>query len=151
MNHFFADTSFLCALFREQDSSRKADVFMDVHTGNVVISTLVLWEFMQSTRFQVFRNSNGSSKGFSKDEAERMMEAVNHTLSANALTVATVEWPDVHSIAEQLSAKHTVTGGHRPMDILHLATARHLKLARFLTFDSNQKKLAQAEGLKIPL
>lgn len=37
------------------------------------------------------------------------------------------------------------------MDILHLATARHLQSNQFLTFDGNQKKLAEAEGLVVPL
>jgi hypothetical protein len=42
-------------------------------------------------------------------------------------------------------------GGHRAMDILHLATTKHLGLKRFLTFDGNQKTLAEAEGLVVPV
>ena len=36
-------------------------------------------------------------------------------------------------------------------DVLHIATALHLGAREFLTFDRNQKKLAEAEGLKVPL
>ena len=34
---------------------------------------------------------------------------------------------------------------------LHVATALHLGAKEFLTFDGNQKKLAEAEGLVVPL
>ena len=46
---------------------------------------------------------------------------------------------------------HTVTGGHRGFDILHVATARLLRATEFLTFDANQKMLAGAEGLAVPI
>ncbi len=147
----FADTSFLCALYREQDSSPRADKFMARLKGDIVVSSLVLWEFRQSTRFQVFRYTKDRTTGFSKSEAERMFAVLNANLNAGALILETVEWPDVHSLAEQLSAKYTMSGGHRPMDILHLATAAHLHADQFLTFDENQKKLALAESFRAPL
>ncbi len=37
------------------------------------------------------------------------------------------------------------------MDIFHVAMALHLGSDEFLTFDANQKKLAKAEGLEVPL
>lgn len=60
----FTDTSFLCALYREQDNSERADAFMGRLKGEVVVSSQVLWEFRQSARFQVFRHQNDKSKGF---------------------------------------------------------------------------------------
>ncbi len=147
----FTDTSFLCALYREQDNTERADAFMERFKGEVIVSSQVLWEFRQSSRFQVFRHQNDKTKGFSKMEAERMIGVLITNVKAGGLVLATVEWPDVHSIAETLSATHTMKRGHRPMDILHLATAKHLGLKHFLTFDSNQKKLAEAEGLVVPV
>ena len=80
-----------------------------------------------------------------------MIEVLAANVKAGALTLVSVEWPDVHSIAETLSASHTMKGGHRPMDIIHLATAKHLGLKHFLTFDANQRQLAEAEGLVVPV
>ena len=148
---YFTDTSFLCALYREQDNSARADAFMAGLKGDVILSSLVLWEFRQSARFQVFRHGKDRPQGFSKAVAEKMMAILAANLNAGGLVVASVEWPDVHSLAEQLSAKHTMSNGHRPLDILHVATAKHLKLNRFLSFDDNQMKLAKAEGLRVPL
>lgn len=147
----FADTSFLCALYREQDNSERADSFMATLKGEVIVSSQVLWEFRQAARFQVFRHLSDKSKGFSKSEAERMIGVLSENVKAGGLKLATVEWPDVHSIAESLSASHTMKGGHRSMDILHLATAKHLGLKYFLTFDANQTQLAKVEGLVVPV
>jgi predicted nucleic acid-binding protein len=62
-----------------------------------------------------------------------------------------VDWADVHQRAEALSGTHTPAGGHRLADILHVATALHLGSGEFLTFDSNQRRLAEAEGLVVPV
>lgn len=145
----FADTSFLCGLYREQDNSARADAFMVGVNGQVVVSALVLWEFRQSARFQVFRHGKDRTQGFSKAEAERMIGMLAANLKAGVLVLVPAEWQDVHGLAEQLSAKHTMSGGNRPMNILHVATAMHLRLSRFLSFDENQKKLAKAEGLRV--
>jgi len=147
----FADTSFLCALYREQDNSVRADAFMTRLKGEVVVSSLVLWEFRQSARFQVFRHGKDRTQGFAKSEAERMMAVLATNLNAGGLVMAAVEWPDVHSLAEQLSAKHTMADGNRPLDILHVATAKHLKLSQFLSFDQTQTKLAKSESMQVPL
>ncbi len=149
--HYFIDTSFLCALYREQENSERADSFMKTKGAEIIVSSQVLWEFRQSARFQVFRYQNDKRVGFSKPEAERMIAILSANVKANALHLAKVEWPDVHNLAEILSATYTMKGGHRPMDIIHLATAKHLKISRFLTFDGNQKKLAEAENLVVPL
>jgi predicted nucleic acid-binding protein len=54
-------------------------------------------------------------------------------------------------MAKRLSATHTLAGGHRGFDMLHVAAATQLKARQFLTFDANQKKLAESEGLIVPV
>jgi predicted nucleic acid-binding protein len=61
-----------------------------------------------------------------------------------------VEWADIASIAARLSAQYTWTEGYRGFDILHVASALHLGVTEFLSFDTGQRKLAAAEGLKLP-
>ena len=145
----FADTSLLCALYREQDNSPDADRLMKQKAGPVHVSSLVLFEFRQSTRFQAFRFSKDRTQGFSKQEAQRTLGILQANIAAGGLVISPVEWQDVHSIAEKLSAQSTMTGGHRTLDVLHIATALHLKAKEFLTFDGNQAELAKAVGLKV--
>lgn len=44
-----------------------------------------------------------------------------------------------------------IAAGHRLADILHVATALHLGVGEFLTFDANQRRLAVSEGLVVPV
>jgi len=53
--------------------------------------------------------------------------------------------------AKRFSATQTLAGGHRGFDMLHIAAATQLKARQFLTFHANQKKLAEAEGLVVPV
>ncbi len=78
-----------------------------------------------------------------------MLRDLQLDLANGVIAVTPVDWADVHRIAERLSATHTEAGGHRFADILHVATAVHLGAAEFLTFDDNQKRLAEAEGLAV--
>jgi predicted nucleic acid-binding protein len=78
-----------------------------------------------------------------------MLSALDENIAGGTVAVVPVEWMEVHSIAEQLSSRYTATGGHRALDILHLATAIHLKALQFLTFDKNQSALTKATGLEV--
>ncbi len=110
----FADTSLLCALYREQTNSHEADTLIEREHGAIHVSSLVLLEFRQSTRLQTFRFSNDRSQGFSRTRAQRMFEMLQFNLEAGRLVVSPVlDWPAVHSIAEELSAQHTAAGGYR--------------------------------------
>jgi len=147
----FLDTSFLCAIYRTQDNSPRADAWMLTRSGPLPVSSLLLLEFRQSARFQTRLFSLDRSKGYPEVEATRMLRDLQSDLAAGLLQVTVVDWAEVHRIGDALSAKHTATGGHRLNDILHVATALHLGAAEFLTFDANQKKLAEAEGMTVPL
>ena len=112
------------------------------------VSGLLLYEFRQSVRFQIWLNSRDKQKGYPQTIAEAALAKLQANMDAGAVTVASVDWPDVHRLAEQLSARHTGANGHRAFDVLHVATALHLGAREFLTFDVNQRKLAAAEKLK---
>ncbi len=145
----FADTSFLCSLYRRQVHSPKAIAFMGTQAGPFPVSSLLLLEFRQSVRFQVRRHSRDKTKGFSGLEGTQMLKDLQSDLRTKVFEVVAVDWAAVHQLAEELSARYTERNGHRLADILHVATALHLGAAEFLTFDANQERLARAEGMKI--
>lgn len=147
----FPDTSFLCALYRTQVNSSKADRYMASLTGALGVSSLLLLEYRQSVRLQVRLHLNDQNKGFSEAEGRKMLNDLQIDLNTGLLTTTPVDWSAVHQRAEALSAAHTMIAGHRLADILHVATALHLGAGEFLTFDGNQKKLAVAEGLVVPV
>ena len=147
----FPDTSFLCALYRTQVNSPRADEFMAGLSGALPVSSLLLLEFRQSVRLQIRLHSNDRSKGFAQVQGHQMLNDLQIDLNAGLLTTTPVDWSAVHQRAEALSSAHTLAEGHRLADILHVATALQLGVAQFLTFDANQKQLARAEGLLVPV
>ncbi len=146
----FADTSLLCALYCRQDNTDEADALVAGFGESLCISSLVAFEFRQATRLQVFRFSRHRPQGFSKAEAEKIFMDFDEDLTSGVLEILPAEWGDVHSLAERLSARKTMGGGHRTLDVLHVATALHAGLQTFLTFDANQAALAESEGLQVP-
>lgn len=147
----YPDTSFLCAIYRTQVNSPRADAWMSARTGPLPVTSLLLLEFRQSVRFQSRLFSPDRTKGYAPAEGARMLRDLQSDLASGVLEVVAADWADVHRIAENLSGKYTAQGGHRLADILHVATALHLASPEFLTFDANQRTLATAEGMEVPV
>jgi predicted nucleic acid-binding protein len=147
----FPDTSVLYAIYREQENSTLADSWLVDNSGKLPISSLLLLETRQSIRFQIRLFAQDRSKGFSKNEGVALLRAIQSDLADGILEMIAPDWADVHRIAEEISGKHMESGGHRFVDILHVATALHLGTEKFLTFDQNQKRLAEAEGMTVPV
>lgn len=146
----FPDTSFLCSVYRTQIHSAKADAFMATCASPLPVTSLLLLEFRQSVRLQSRLHARDRTKGFPKHEANLMLRDLQSDLAAKVFAVVSADWAEVHQLAERLSAKYTEQNGHRLADLLHVATALHLGVAEFLTFDANQKLLAKAEGMRVP-
>ncbi len=80
-----------------------------------------------------------------------MLGQLESDLQMGALRPTPTDWLDVYRIAERISGLRTVSGRHRLLDILHVATCLQIRAKEFLTFDENQKRLALAEGLRVLL
>lgn len=145
----FPDTSFLCSLYRKQVYSPSAIAFMDTVREPLPLTTLLLLEFRQSNRLQTWLHGRDQTRGFTENQANSMLQHLQSDLSTGVFEMTAVDWPAVHLLAESLSAKHTSKQGHRLIDILHVASALHLGANQFLTFDDNQRQLAEAEGLAV--
>jgi len=143
----FPDTSFLCSLYLRQVNSTLAISWMKQRTGPLPVSSFLLLEFRQSIRLQVKLRSSDKNKGFDLLEASQMLRDFDFDLRNGVLKPEPVDWAVVHHLAEDLSARYTASVGHRLADILHVATALHLGKTEFLTFDANQRRLAEAVGL----
>jgi predicted nucleic acid-binding protein len=145
----FPDTSFLCALYVKQDNSPAAAAHFKAMPEALPVSGLLLYEFRQSVRFQIWLTQRDKNKGYPQKIAETALDGLQSDLETGAVTMVAADWPDIHRLAETLSKRHTATVGHRAFDVLHVATALHLGAREFLTFDTNQRKLAAAEKLKV--
>ncbi len=147
----YPDTSFLCSIYRVQEHSEAAWAYRNTLTEPIRVSKLLEFEFRQAIRLQVWLHSQDKKKGYSQKEADQMLADWESDIAAGHVEIVPTEEDAVLRMAEHLSEKHTGLTGNRTLDILHLATAKHLSAKNFLTFDGRQKALAKAAGLKTPL
>jgi predicted nucleic acid-binding protein len=145
----YPDTSFLCALYRQQTNSPEAAEYFKTMPQALHVSSLILFEFRQSLRFQVWLHLQDPKKGFPQNDCDAALRKLQLNIDMGAVVIAAVDWSDVHHIAERLSSRYTAAGGFRAFDLLHVATALHLEARNFLSFDERQRKAARNEGLKV--
>ena len=110
----------------------------------LTLSRINQYELANALRFAEYRHFLAQGK------AAAYLADFDADIAAGKLVVEICNLADVLSNAMRLSAAHTLTRGCRSLDILHVAAAVHLGAKEFLTFDDNQRKLAEAEGLKVP-
>ena len=60
----FPDTSFLCAFYWRQDNSPTAAAYFKAMPEALHVSGLLLYEFRQSVRFQVWLHARDKTKGY---------------------------------------------------------------------------------------
>ena len=143
----YPDASFLFAVYRAQGNSAVAIALFQDMPGSLPATELVLYEFRQAVRLQVFLHTKDWRKGFPAVEAHRVLTNFEADLSAGVLERFEVDFRAVFARAEMISARYTQADGNRAFDILHVATAKELGAGEFLSFDGNQRRLAAAEGL----
>ena len=144
----YPDTSFLFAFYVKQSNSPAA-----AHAATMKeplhVTALLAYEFRQALRFQVWRRSANPREGIALADAQVALNRFETDLAGGLAVLTSCNFQDVFRRAEELSKRHTIAGGHRSFDVLHVATALHLSAREFLTFDTNQRKLAVAEKLKV--
>lgn len=140
-----ADTSFLFSLYGNDSNTAAAVAWGKGNVSPISISPLNRYELLNALRFSEFR------KTLKSGEATMHQKLFHNAIADGRLIEAPSRLEEILAEAHRLSAAHTPTGGHRGFDILHVAAARVMRATHFLTFDANQKKLAEKEGLIAPL
>lgn len=139
------DTSFLCSLY-----------LVDVHTPKararlrqirepdlLALTPLHEYELPNAIRLSVFRRLRDVAA------AQAILAAFQADVASGRFERPVCNLASVLTEANRLSSIYTLAGGHRAFDILHIAVAVHFSATEFLTFDTNQRRLAAAVGLRI--
>ena len=140
-----ADTSFLFSLYGNDVHTPAAVAWCAQNNRVISISLLNRFELINALRFAECR------KSMKPGEAALHHQLFEHAIIDGRLIEKICNLAEVLAEASRLSAAHTLTGGHRGFDILHLAAARIMGATQFLTFDANQKQLAANVGFTAPI
>jgi len=145
----YPDTSFLFSLYLPRPSSAAAAAAFADLDGPLPVTTLLLYEFENAARLAAWMYVQDRHKGFPAEMAQTALARLDADLDTGVLEIIPCDFITVIDSARRLSNARTWRGGHRSFDILHIATACHLKARRFLSFDASQRQLAEAEGLAV--
>lgn len=138
-----ADTSFLISLFGNDAHTGAAQNWAVHFRQPITVSSLNCYELENALRFAAFR------RAITLAEALGSISAFAADLKRGNIRLAPCDLSAVVAEASRLSELHTINGGHRSFDILHVATAGVLKASTFLTFDENQRRLAATMRLNV--
>ena len=138
------DTSFFFSLYGNDTHSPRAVNWVRGISGPITLGPFNAYELGNALRFAAFR------KMLSSEESSLYWAQFESAIQRGRLLQTSCNLAGVLDEATRLSATHTLTGGHRAFDVLHVAAALALGANQFLTFDGNQKILAESEGLKVP-
>ena len=147
----YPDTSFLCSVYRKQIHTPAALAYKEAMTEPLCFTRLLEFEFLQAIELQVWIHSADRKKGYSRREADQMIDDWESDIASGLNELVPCDSDAVLRLAGFYSEQRTAQGGHRSLDILHVATAVHLGAKEFLTFDERQRALAKHAGLKLPL
>lgn len=139
------DTSFLFSLYGSDVHSPKASAWIATTEYPIRISAFNDFELRNALRFSEF------CKRVTPGTSASQLLLFEDAIAAGRLVAGKSRLSVILAEASRLSDVHTLTGGHRGFDILHVAAAKIIGASHFLTFDANQRKLAANEGLIVPL
>jgi len=137
-----ADTSFLFSLYGHDAHTEEAFAQLERLGRPLLLSALNEFELGNALRFAEWRGLLPAGG------AAQRLEALAEDHAAGRWRGSEIPLAEIVTEAGRLSAAHTVSGGHRSFDILHVAHARLAGPRRFLSFDANQLRLAKALGLR---
>jgi predicted nucleic acid-binding protein len=145
----YPDTSFLFGFYVRQSNSGEAAAHAATMKEPLHVTALLVFEFRQALRFQVWRHSANPREGTALADVQTALNQFDADLASGSASLVPCNFADVFRLADDLSKRHTIARGHRSFDLLHVATALHLGAREFLTFDANQRILASAEQLRV--
>lgn len=139
----YADSSFLVSLICADTRSSEAQAYMERAAVPLAFTPLHRIEARNAIRNAVGRGE------ISELQQRTAFRDIEDDLREGIFIHSPVNWTDAFRRADELSAKHAASEGQRTIDLLHVAIAIESGAETFLSFDSRQRKLAKAAGLKV--
>ena len=142
----YADSSFIVALYLQQQSSRLAAAFMRQHGEPLPFTPWHRLEARNAIRLAVFH------RAIDFHQCKTQLRQLEADLRDESLIIHTpIDWLAVLRQAEKLGAAYNESIGCRSANLFHIAAAIELKAGCFLTLDERQKKMAKAAGLTMKI
>ena len=137
-----ADTSVLVSDYLSDANSTRANELLNSQSEPLIFTRLHRLEFGNALELGIFRGNH------TRSQAQESWNDLVTDIRAGRLQHAGVNWPSAIRTATLMSRQFSAKIGSRSLDLLHVAAARVLNIADFLSFDLRQSELARAVGLR---
>ena len=139
----YADSSFLVSLHRADTNHAAANTFLAKAAFTIAFTPLHRIEVRNALR-------NAAANGeMTAADCRLAFRQIEEDLRDGLLLHTPIVWTDVFRRADELSERHAAKEGQRTIDLLHVALALECGTKTFLSFDTRQRKIAKAAGLKV--
>ena len=142
MSHY-ADSSFLVSCYVTDANTPHAQAHLARIGVPLLFTALHALEVRNAFKLGVFR---GVITAAQANAAIRNLES---DLRSGRLVRTEVDWPVAWRVAARLSERHSLTMGNRSLDILHVATAKSIRVTEIISFDTRQRALSGVVGLRV--
>jgi predicted nucleic acid-binding protein len=139
----YLDSSALIKLYVSERESEEVANYVHTLPEAVPFTHLHEIELKNGLRLKQFRREAH------KERVRASIQLIDKDLAAGVLQRLSLSWPEVFRGAEDLSLRYSALAGCRSLDLLHVASARLLRVRDFLTYDQRQAALASKAGLKV--
>lgn len=138
----YLDTSALLKLYILEDGSDEVQATLEAQDDPLPVWELQEMEFLNALRLKVFW------KEITSVQADRQIELFDQRKARGHYYFPVIRRAQLQVDFRKLSLE-TDRSGCRTLDILHVACALQLGVARFMSFDARQRKLAVKVGLRV--
>ena len=138
----YFDTSLIVSLYCMDVNSAAAERLMQTAKGRFLITSLVELEAVNAFGLKEFR------KEITSRQAVAALHNFDKAVGVGVFQLLALP-ASAFERARQLSRQFTALLGTRTADLLHVAAAMELGAATLFTFDLQQRKMAEAAGLKL--
>jgi predicted nucleic acid-binding protein len=146
-------TNYLVRMYLELPGCDEAVKTLNSRSGRrgwpIPVTRLLRFELINAVERLVFENRRGGQWRVTPESAAIALADFEQDVSDGTFLARSPLTPeDIEHEFDALVARYTAREGFRTYDIMHVASARTLSCAKFLTFDDKTKKLATLAGLK---
>ena len=142
-DRIYVDPSALRSSYIHDDRSARFCAWRTRIAGGLPITRFARAEMINSFALGVHREI------ITADIAAAATEELDDDVRSGRLTLVDAMWRRTLDLASELSARHSPRLGTRTLDVLHVATAKTLKMTHFVSNDGRQSALAEAAGLRL--
>jgi predicted nucleic acid-binding protein len=139
----YLDTSAIVKLYFREDRSKEVATWLEAHNQAIPLTRFHELELINAVQLKFFRGE------IVAEEIELFLKRLEDHETRGVYYRPQLDWTEVLETAVDLSKKFAGALASRSLDILHVAAARCMGVARFLSLDTRQIQLAENAGLTI--